>query len=113
MLKQGCIYLANLNPNKGNEVGKTRPVLVMQTNWLNEINHPTITILPLSTQLIDHSFLRVRVDKQGLLTQDSDILCDQIRTIDIKRLQNRSIAQVSAQQMQDIEQKLHYLLLAH
>ena len=29
------IYLANLNPNKGNEPGKLRPVLVVQHDWLN------------------------------------------------------------------------------
>ena len=53
MAKKGEIYLANLNPKKGNEVGKLRPVLIYQTDMLNEILHPTTSILPLSTNLID------------------------------------------------------------
>ena len=37
MFKKGEIYLATLNPKKGNEVGKLRPVLIYQTDILNEI----------------------------------------------------------------------------
>ena len=35
MFKKGEIYLAKLNPKKGNEVGKIRPVLIYQTNYKN------------------------------------------------------------------------------
>jgi mRNA-degrading endonuclease toxin of MazEF toxin-antitoxin module len=49
MFKKGEIYLARLNPRKGNEVGKVRPVFIYQTDMLNDIGHPTTIILPLST----------------------------------------------------------------
>ncbi len=67
-LKKGDIYLANLNPQKGNEIGKLRPVLVYQTNLLNEVGHLTTIILPLSTYLIDDSYpLRFRIKKRDNL----------------------------------------------
>ncbi len=83
MLKKGEIYLARLNPKKGNEVGKVRPVLIYQTNLLNDCKHPTTIILPISTHLIDGAYpLRYRINRRDQLEQNSDILCDQIRAID-------------------------------
>ena len=39
MFKKSEIYLARLNPRKGNEIGKIRPVLIYQTDMLNDIGH--------------------------------------------------------------------------
>ncbi len=67
IFKKGDIYLANLNPQKGKDIGKLRPVLVFQTNLLNEVEHLTTIILPLSTYLIDESYpLRFRI-KKGII----------------------------------------------
>ena len=52
MFKKGELYLARLNPRKGNEVGKVRPVFIYQTDMLNDIGHPTTIILALFTHLI-------------------------------------------------------------
>ena len=68
MFKKGEIYLARLNPRKGNEVGKIRPVFIYQTDMLNEIGHPTTIVLPLSTHLIDEAYpLRYRVTSRDAL----------------------------------------------
>ena len=89
MLKQGDIWLANLNPGKGSEPGKTRPVLVMQSQALLDAGHPSTLIVPLTTKLIeDAEPLRIRVAAHGLLKQDSDLLIDQLRAIDNRRLIN-------------------------
>ncbi len=46
ILERGGIYLANLNPAKHDEPGKIRPVLVIQTDALNQVEHPTVVVLP-------------------------------------------------------------------
>ena len=85
-LNYGEIWLANLNPSKGTEPGKTRPVLIIQTQALLDIKHPSTLIIPLTTNLIDNAEpLRVRVKADGGLEQDSDLLIDQVRAIDNKR----------------------------
>ncbi len=38
-IRHGALFLADLNPNHGTEAGKVRPVLVLQTNLLNEHQH--------------------------------------------------------------------------
>jgi len=55
-LVRGGIYLANLNPSKGSEIGKIRPVLIIQSDALNSIKHTTVNILPLTTHLKDTLF---------------------------------------------------------
>lgn len=86
-LKKGEIWLANLNPNKGTELGKTRPVLILQDQTLLDVGHPSTLIIPLTTQLVEEAYpLRVRIEAQDKLTKDSDLLIDQIRAIDNKRL---------------------------
>lgn len=86
-IKQFEIWIADLNPQIGTEPGKTRPVLIVQTNLLNKISHPSTIICPITTIVIkDAEILRVHL-KKGMsnLHQDCDIMIDQIRAIDNKR----------------------------
>jgi mRNA interferase MazF len=87
-INQFEIWIADLNPQIGTEAGKTRPVLIVQTNLLNKIPHPSTIICPITSNVIaDSEILRIHL-KKGManLQQDSDIMIDQIRAIDNKRL---------------------------
>jgi mRNA interferase MazF len=111
MFDRGSIYLAKLYPSKGAEPGKTRPVLILQSNMLNHIEHPTTIVVPLTTQLIDNTFpLRFRLSKRHDLQQNSDLLCDQVRAIDIRRLLPEKIASLTTQEMLAVEQQVELIL---
>ncbi|MEQ8338879.1 MAG: type II toxin-antitoxin system PemK/MazF family toxin [Cyclobacteriaceae bacterium] len=87
-VKQFDIWIADLNPRIGTEPGKARPVLVIQTNLLNKVPHPSTIVCPITTNVLKGSeILRVHL-KQGIanLKQPCDIMIDQIRAIDNKRL---------------------------
>lgn len=87
-IKQFEIWIADLNPQLGTEPGKTRPVLVIQTDFLNKIPHPSTLICPITTNVKKSSvILRVHI-KKGLANvhQSCDIMIDQMRAIDNKRL---------------------------
>ena len=87
-INQYEIWIADLNPQIGTEAGKTRPVLVVQTNLLNKIQHPSTIICPITTKVQnDSDILRVHL-KKGManLNENCDIMIDQIRAIDNKRL---------------------------
>lgn len=87
MRNHGEIWLANLNPGRGTEPGKIRPVLILQNQALLDAEHPSTLIIPLTTNLIDDAEpLRLRIVAQGRMEQDSDLLVDQLRAIDNKRL---------------------------
>jgi len=85
--KHGEIWLANLNPGRGTEPGKVRPVLLVQNQALLDVKHPSTVIIPLTTNLVDDAEpLRLRVMARDGLERDSDLLVDQLRAIDNKRL---------------------------
>jgi mRNA interferase MazF len=84
-IKQYDIWLADLNPPRGTEPGKTRPVVIVQTNLLNDV-HPSTLICPVTTNTLPQlDLLRVHLSKTQL-EKPSDILVDQLRAIDNKRL---------------------------
>ena len=87
-IKQFEIWLADLKPRIGTEPGKTRPVFVIQSNLLNKVPHPSTFICPITSNTCkDSEILRVHL-KKGManLLQDCDIMIEQIRAIDNKRL---------------------------
>ena len=111
MLDRGAVYLAKLYPSKGSEPGKTRPVLILQTNMLNHIGHTTIIIVPLTTKLVDGAYpLRYLIKKRENLLQDSELLCDQMRAIDVQRLIPEKLATLTIKEMVEIEQQIQAIL---
>ena len=87
MPNRGEIWLADLNPPRGTEPGKTRPVLIIQSQALLDADHPSTYVIPLTTKLVDDAEpLRIRVSAAGRLLRDSDLLMDQLMAIDNRRL---------------------------
>ena len=103
-IKQYDIWLADLNPSRGTEPGKTRPVVVVQTDLLNE-THLSTLICPITTNVQKEiKLLRVHL-KKGQLDKLSDILVDQVRAIDNKRLLKK-LGQLTKEQKIDIKANL-------
>ncbi len=95
MPERGEVWLADLDPHHGTEPGKpalsppngTRPVLIVQAQALLDAGHPSTLIIPLTTSLVeDAEPLRVRVPRAERLPHESDLLVDQLRAIDNRRL---------------------------
>ena len=107
-LKQYDIWLADLNPRRGTEPGKTRPVVIVQTDLLNETHRSTL-ICPITTNVEPEiELLRVHL-KKGQLTKLSDILIDQVRAIDNSRF-IKKIGQLTNEQKIHIKQNLRIVL---
>ena len=86
-IKQFEIWIADLNPRMGTETGKIRPVIIVQTDLLNK-EHPSTVICPITTNVkTDAEILRIHLKKsKSGLKEDCDIMIDQVRAIDNKRL---------------------------
>jgi len=89
-IRKWNVYLADLNPRFGTEPGKTRPVVVVQTDLLNN-HHPSTIVCPLTAQIHSKSdILRVHLRKgEAGLMERSDIMTDQLRAIDNRRFLKR------------------------
>ena len=84
-ITRGEIYFANLGSAVGSEQDGFRPVLVVQNN-IGNAHSPTIVVAPLTSSKKAFLPTHVRIARTGLLTTDSIALCEQLRTLDRKRL---------------------------
>jgi mRNA interferase MazF len=107
VIRRGEVWLANLDPRRGTEPGKTRPVLVVQSQFLLDAQHPSTLVVPLTTTLVDGAEpLRIRLAAAGRLRRASELLIDQVRAIDNRRLVRGPMTRVSRTVMARIENAL-------
>jgi mRNA interferase MazF len=111
MRRRGEIWLANLNPRRGTEPGKTRPVLVVQAQALLDAEHPSTLVVPLTTRLVEGAEpLRIRVRAAGAVRSDSDLLVDQLRAIDNHRLTKGPLARLGPAAMAKVDSAIAEVL---
>ena len=107
-IKQFDIWLADLNPTIGTEPGKTRPVVIAQTDLLND-GHPSTIICPVTTNVQPAAeLLRVHLQKQQL-KKPNDILVDQVRAIDNRRL-IKKLGSLTSAQAEKLKENLRIVL---
>jgi len=105
------VYTADLNPRFGTEPGKVRPVVVVQTNLLNE-DHPSTIVCPITTKIHpEAAILRIHLKKgEAGLEKDSDIIVDQMRSIYNKRFRDH-LGEISDKNKQLLLGSLRVIIL--
>jgi len=102
--KTGDVFLVNLDPVKGSEQGRERPVIVFQNPDLSRFTS-TYLCIPLTTNLSRMSIPGACFIKKGEggLSQDSVALCFQLRAIDKSRLMKKygTVSQKALQLLAD------------
>ncbi len=107
-IKQYDIWIADLNPSRGSEPGKTRPVVIVQTDLLND-SHLSTIVCPVTTNIQPEvELLRVHL-KKTQLDKLSDILVDQIRAIDNKRL-IKKVGKLNEEQIKILKRNIGVIL---
>jgi mRNA interferase MazF len=106
--KQYDILLADLNPSMGTEPGKTRPVVIIQTDLLND-SHLSTLICPVTSNVKKEiEILRVHLNDRQL-DKPSDMLVDQIRAIDSRRFLKR-LGKLTKEQKAQLKANLKIVL---
>lgn len=85
--RRGDVYDVDLDPVIESETGKRRPALVISNDVNNEFSS-TVTVLPITSQPAKKLYPFEVLVPEGTagLTADSRIKCDQVRTVDKRRL---------------------------
>ena len=103
------LYLADLSPRRGAGSGDLRPVLVIQTDLLNDQAHPSTWVLPCTTRLTGGSVLRVSLPRGIAGNRDEcEVMIDQGRAIDTERLV-RALKPLPASILAEVVQNLRSL----
>ncbi|ALP53828.1 MazF family transcriptional regulator [Candidatus Tenderia electrophaga] len=104
VIRRGEVWVANLNPNRKREIGKVRPVLVMQADELTAIDTPTILILPMSTQVYPtFKRWRITIPARDRLLKECQILIDQPRALDRVCFGEGPLTRLRAEEMAAVE----------
>lgn len=98
-MKRYEICWASLDPVEGSEMAKTRPVIIVSRDELNE-HLQTVTICPLTSQLHPSWRTRLATKVRG---RDAEIAVDHIRSISKSRLGDR-IGSLSKEKAQALRQ---------
>ncbi len=102
--RRGEVWLANLNPGKGTEPGTVRPVLLVQNQALLDAEHPSTLVVPLTTNRVGGAEpLRLRVAARDRLDRESELLVDQLRAIDNRRLIDGPLARLDAGELRQVD----------
>ncbi|MBI4298145.1 MAG: type II toxin-antitoxin system PemK/MazF family toxin [Chloroflexi bacterium] len=107
MVRRGEIYWLALPPGIGSEQEGRRPVLIVQNEVGNRFS-PTTIVAAITSQprRRGYPFHVPFTAQESRLTLDGTVLCEQIYTIDQRRLGDRSGA-LSDDKMREIDLALH------
>ena len=83
---RGDLFFANLNPVKGSEQGGKRPVVILQNDVGNKFS-PTVIVAAITSRTRKKANMPTHVSlDNAALEKDSQVLLEQIRTLDKTRL---------------------------
>ena len=106
-IRRGQVWTGNLNPRRGQEVGKVRPVLVIQGDWMSAAQRRTVVVLPLTSDVSrSREPVRVTLRARDALREDSQVMVDQPRTLDRRRLGPEPLTELTAGEMAQVEESL-------
>jgi len=114
-IKQGEIYLVDFGKKYNSEIGKIRPAVVLQNNFLNRIlpisRFQSVLVLPLSSQDIVSEY-RMKIKARDRLKKDSFAVANWICTIDIDKilLDQGILAKLNEDELQELKQKVCNLM---
>lgn len=87
--RAGEVWDASLDPIRGVEQSGFRPVLVISNDWFNRLDTSLVLVTPITGT---HRGLRYQVEiaaGEGGLSKASVAMCEQVRSIDRRRLARR------------------------
>ncbi len=111
MIRQGEIYLANFGKKYNSELGKIRPAVVMQNNFLNKIlpkaKHKSVLLIPLTSDDVITEY-KIKISKRDNLKKDSFIIVNWICTLDLEHLlvDKGCLATLTKEEFKNLKEKI-------
>jgi len=110
-MRRGEIWVANLNPNRGGEIGKARPVVIIQEDRMIAAGMRTIIAVPLTTQFRpEFSPMRVLIHARDRLLKDCYVMVEHVVALDGKRFGEGPLTVLTVQEMSDVERSIKAIL---
>ncbi len=103
-MKRGEVWIGNLHATRGGEAGKSRPLLILQADFVTDAGESTVVVLPMTTQLRPSKApLHVTIVARDGLRKTSQVMPEQVRAVDRKRLVTGPITRLTSAEMLAVE----------
>ncbi|MFN7939562.1 MAG: type II toxin-antitoxin system PemK/MazF family toxin [Bryobacteraceae bacterium] len=110
VMHRGEVYWCDLNPVRGHEQGKRRPVVVISSDQYNTSRSPMIAVIPLTSAPRKHPLQVPLLEADTGLEKPSTALVDQLRFVDRSRITGPSVGMVAEEQMKHLDRALSLAL---
>jgi mRNA interferase MazF len=115
-VRRGEVWLADLDPVVGSEIGKARPVVVVSTDSLNAVvtarRSGVVTVVPVTSNVTKVSPFQVYLPGGSAgLRKESKALAEQVRCLAVQRVRHR-LGRLDAEQLRrlDVALRVHLAL---
>ncbi|MDL2215913.1 type II toxin-antitoxin system PemK/MazF family toxin [Ruminococcaceae bacterium OttesenSCG-928-N02] len=105
-IERGEVFYADLSPVVGSEQGGVRPVLIVQNDMGNR-HSPTVIAAAITSRQDKNplpTHINIKAGHTGL-TRESVVLLEQIRTIDKRRLREKT-GKIDGSEQQEVDKAL-------
>lgn len=111
-MRRGQVWVASFRPWRGREVGKVRPCLLVQADWLTGAGGATVLALPLTTRSpgIGGGRLRIPLPARDRLRRPCFIMTDKMRAIDRALFGEGPLTTLTRAEMTGVEKSLRAVL---
>lgn len=106
---RGYIYLVDYDPAPGQGQGKKRPALVVQNDTGNAAGGTTI-VVSLSSQIPSRLYPFHVALPAEVLGRAGIVMCEQVRTVSIERVEMPALAECPAETMAQVEEAMSHSL---
>jgi len=111
-MRRGEVWVASFRPWRRREVGKVRPCLLIQADWLTQAGGVSVLVLPLTTRTrrTGSEHLRIPLPARDRLKRPCFIMVDKMRAIDRGLLGDGPLTTLARAEMSTVERSLRAVL---
>ncbi len=110
-MRRGEVWVASFRPWRGREVGKVRPCLLVQADWLTRVGGATVLVLPLTTRSrAGFERLRIPLPARDRLRRPCFVMVDKMRAVDRDLFGEGPLTTLTREEMNGVEKSLRAVL---
>ncbi len=113
-IKRGEVYLVDFGQKYQSELGKVRPAVVVQSNYINDnldmAPYKSVLVIPLTTDLRGGRF-RLEIKPRDRLEKKSELIVNWMCTVDLARVKEEKFLTIlNKEELKELRQKLDFFM---
>jgi len=113
-IKRGEIHFVNFGKKYQSELGKVRPAMILQSNYVNDnldiAPFKSVLVVPLTTDIRGGRF-RFKLQAREKLEKESELIINWMCTVDLKRvISKEALTVLTKNELTELKSKLDFFM---